>query len=113
MSGQLLFLVVIGAVFYLLILGPQRRKMRQQQEMTSRLAPGVEVMTTAGLFATVREVTDDEVHLEVAPGVVQRYVKGAIARVVTPPEPEADDDAGPAPDSDAGSTGGPGAPREP
>ena len=52
--------------------------------------PGVEVMTTAGLFATVHAVTDDEVQLEVAPGVVQRYAKGAVLRIVTPPE---DDDA--------------------
>jgi preprotein translocase subunit YajC len=116
-SGQLLFLLVIGAVFYLLILAPQRRKLRQQQEMAARLEPGVEIMTTAGLFATVREVTDDEVHLEVAPGVVQRYAKGAIARVITPPEPEPEQDA--TPDGDgtsepgSGSTDGPAAPREP
>ncbi len=84
--------------------------------MTRRLVPGVEIMTTAGLFATVHEVTDDEVYLEVAPGVVQRYVKGAIAKVITPVEPEleldsdhSDDDHH---DDDPGSTGGPAAPTE-
>jgi len=109
-SGQLIFLIVIGAVFYLLILAPQRRKLRQQQEMTRRLVPGVEIMTTAGLFGTVREVTDDEVHLEVSPGVVQRYVKGAIAKVITPvePDPGLDEDH-----DDPGSTDGPAAPTEP
>ena len=113
MSGQLIFLIVIGAVFYLLILAPQRRKLRQQQEMTARLVPGVEIMTTAGLFATVKDVTDDEVYLEVSPGVVQRYVKGAIARVITPvePDPDSSDDDGSG--TEPGSTEGPAAPTEP
>jgi preprotein translocase subunit YajC len=114
-QGQLIFLLVIGAVFYLLILAPQRRKLRQQQEMTARLVPGVEIMTTAGLFATVRDVTDDEVHLEVAPGVVQRYAKGAVARVITPPDPEEDatPDGDGTSEPESGSTDGPAAPREP
>lgn len=41
-------------------------------------------MTTAGLFATVVSVSDTEVELEVAPGVVSTYARAAIARVVTP-----------------------------
>ena len=87
-SGQLVFLIAIGALFYFMILMPQRRKARQQQELNARLKPGVEVMTTAGLFATVHDLTDDEVYLEVAPGVVQRYAKGAVMRVITHDEPQ-------------------------
>jgi len=90
-SGQLVFLVAIGALFYFMLIDPQRRKARAQQELTAKLAPGVEIMTTAGLFATVRAINDDDVLLEVAPGVVQRYAKGAVLRVITPDEPEADE----------------------
>jgi hypothetical protein len=49
--------------------------------MVSQLTPGVKVMTTAGLLGTVREV-GDEIGLEVAPGVVVRFVPPAIARVI-------------------------------
>ena len=87
-GGPLLTLVLLGAVFYFFLIAPQRRRQRQQQQMTSQLEPGAEVMTTAGLFATVRSVTDTEVELEVAPGVVSRYAKGAIARVIPPPGPD-------------------------
>lgn len=124
MSGQLLLLIAFGALFYVLLVLPQRRRARQQQQLTARLAPGVEVMTTAGLIATVHDMTDDEVRLEVAPGVVQRYAKGAVMRVLTPAEPELEGDgphelgAGPGTDdtdgtsSEDGSSDPPAAPRE-
>lgn len=84
--SSVVFLIAIGALFYFMLVAPQRRKQRAQQQLTSNLVPGVEVMTTAGLFATVHAVTDDEVQLEVAPGIIQRYAKGAVLRVVTPPD---------------------------
>jgi preprotein translocase subunit YajC len=96
--GPLIPIVLIVAVFYLLIIAPQRRRQRQAVEMSSRLEPGVKVMTTAGMFATVTEVTENEVHLEIAPGVVASFVKAAIGRVIPPEEPSEDhrgtDDAG-------------------
>ena len=91
-SGPLITLLLLGVVFYLFLIAPQRRRQRQMQQLTRTLEPGTEVMTTAGLFATVRAVTDDEVELEVAPGVVSRYSKGAIARVIPPETEPADAD---------------------
>jgi preprotein translocase subunit YajC len=118
-SGQWVFLIAIAALFYFMLVLPQRRRARQQQELAARVRPGVEVMTTAGLFATVHDVTDDEVFLEVAPGVVQRYAKGAVMRVIDhdEPRPELEDGdpgtgtAGGA-SSDDGSSDPPAAPRE-
>ena len=56
-------------------------------------------------------------HLEVAPGVVSRYAKGAIARLIPPPEPpgelpDGEEESGQPGDGEA-STEGPGAPTEP
>jgi preprotein translocase subunit YajC len=39
-------------------------------------------MTTAGMFGYVRELDDAEVGLEVSEGVVVRYMREAIAKVV-------------------------------
>lgn len=80
----LLPIVLIGAVFYLLIIRPSRNRQRQQREMIQQVGPGTEVMTTAGVFGTVVDTTDDEVFIEVAPGVVLRMLKAAIGRVVEP-----------------------------
>jgi preprotein translocase subunit YajC len=89
-SSSFLLLVGFLVLLYFVMTLPNSRRARQQQELMTRLQPGVEVMTTAGLFGTVREVTDDEVRIEVAPGVVQRYAKGAIMRVVSPEETPAE-----------------------
>ena len=94
-TGQLVTLLLIGVVFYLFLIAPARRRQRQMALMTSRLEPGAQVMTTAGLYATVRAITDDAVELEVAPGVVSRYSKAAIARVITPVDGEPADENDP------------------
>ncbi|HET7531170.1 MAG TPA: preprotein translocase subunit YajC [Mycobacteriales bacterium] len=86
----LLLIVVVG---YLLLVRPARARQRKALETRTSVQPGVEVTTTAGLIATVVAVDDDTVTLEVAPGVHSRYVKGAIGRVNTPPEPEPEEPA--------------------
>ena len=80
----LLFLVLAAAAFYFLIIRPGKTRQRQQQQMISALVPGAHVMTTAGVFGTIVTVTDDEVGLEIAPGVIMRILPAAIARVVEP-----------------------------
>jgi preprotein translocase subunit YajC len=88
--GSLPLLILLGLVFYLLILRPQRVRQRQLLETQSALAPGVRVLTSAGLYATVTAVEDDAVLLEVAPGVVCRYAKAAVARVLPATTPNGD-----------------------
>lgn len=85
-------LLLIGAAFYFLILRPQRSRARQAVDVRRSLTPGAEIMTTAGLFGRVAQVDDDTVLLEVAPGVTNRYLKAAVARIVTPVEPVGDAD---------------------
>ncbi|MGE3810200.1 MAG: preprotein translocase subunit YajC [Candidatus Nanopelagicales bacterium] len=99
----LLPLIVIAGAFYFLIIRPTQRRQRDQLAVVNALAPGARVMTTAGLFGTVVEVDDSEVSLEIAPGVVVRYVKAAIAKVVEPaPDAAGTAPAAPASDAEAG-----------
>ncbi len=84
------FLAIMLLAFWLLIIRPTRTRARKQAQLVNELAPGQEVMTTAGLFATVAAVEDDAVVLEAAPGVRTRWAKAAIARIV-PPETDADE----------------------
>ena len=48
-----------------------------------RLAPGVEVMTTSGIYGTVVGVDDTSIQLEVAPGTTVRVAKPAVGQVLT------------------------------
>jgi preprotein translocase subunit YajC len=83
------FFVLILVGFYLLIIRPQRARAKAAQQLQDSLEPGVEVMTTAGIFGTLTEIRDDSVIIEVSPGVNLRVVKAAVGRVLAP---DVDDD---------------------
>jgi preprotein translocase subunit YajC len=83
-GGAIPFLVLIGifAVVYLVFLRPASARRRAAAGARSKASVGDLVTTTAGLIATVVAVSDDEVTLEVAPGVHSRYLPQAIVRVL-------------------------------
>ena len=79
----LLPFALILVAFYLLIIRPQRNRARAAAQLQARLAPGAQVVTTAGMYGTVTEVADDAVHLEISPGVTVRFAKAAVGRILT------------------------------
>jgi len=87
---SLLPLLLLVVLFYLLVLRPAQRRQRAAAAVVSALRPGAQVMTTAGLYGTVRSVDDDTVELEIAPGVVVRLIKQAVGKVVTAPVGDGD-----------------------
>ena len=89
-------IVLLVVAFYFLLIRPQKQRQRQQAEMVSALAPGAQVMTTAGIMGTVAVVAEDELSLEISPGVFVRMVPAAVAKVIEPAPsvesaPEADE----------------------
>jgi len=83
--GSLLpFLVLIGA-FYFILIRPQRNRQKEMKTLMAALEPGQQVMTTAGLFASVVSVDGDHVVLEIAPGVQVKYMAAAVAKVIDQP----------------------------
>jgi preprotein translocase subunit YajC len=86
----LLFVLMIVAMYFLLI-RPQQKRKREQQQMQSNAGIGAEIMTLGGLYGTIVDTDDESITIEVAPGVTNRYAKGAIARVVTPADQVADE----------------------
>lgn len=84
--------VLMVAAFYLLVILPTKRRQERAIEIDEGLRPGVEVVTTAGLYGKVISVDSTSFHLEVAPGVNCRYSKQAVLRIVTP-ESEAKEQA--------------------
>lgn len=90
--------LLIAVVFFVFVSRSNRRRRASAQAVQSALEPGTRVVTTGGLFATVRSVEDDVLHLEVAPGVQCRYARNAVARVLVD-EPEAPADGGLTPEA--------------
>jgi preprotein translocase subunit YajC len=78
----LLLLVGVFALMYFMVIRPQSRRRKQMAEMQSEVAPGAPVMTLGGLYGSVVSTEDDTVLIEVSPGVINRYARAAIAKVL-------------------------------
>jgi preprotein translocase subunit YajC len=90
--------ILLLVFFWFVMIRPQRKRQQEAQRMQSDLQPGQEVMTAAGLYATIHSVEDDVVVLETSPGVTQRYTRRAIVQVIPPAD--AADSAESAPSED-------------
>ncbi|MFF0064338.1 preprotein translocase subunit YajC [Streptomyces sp. NPDC005279] len=74
------FIVLIGAMF--LMTRSAKKKQQAAAQMRNEMQPGTGVRTIGGMYATVKELHDDTVLLEVAPGVHAFYAKNAIGAVL-------------------------------
>jgi len=90
MAASLLFLLPL-ALLWVLFVRPQQRRMRQAQAMVATLDVGDEIITSGGIYGTVTDTDDTSLWLEVAPDVVVRVLRGAVAQRV-PTELDDDDD---------------------
>jgi preprotein translocase subunit YajC len=75
-------LLLMGVVFYFLLIRPQSQRRRAQMQMQNELEVGDEVVTTAGIYGTITEIDDDYgiVTLEVAPDTEVRFSRAAVAQ---------------------------------
>lgn len=97
-AASLLPIVAIAAIFWLLIIRPASRQRKEAASLQASLAVGDDVMLTSGIFGTITGEADDHVELEIAPGVVIRVVRGAVASVRRDAEPTTDDSETASPD---------------
>jgi preprotein translocase subunit YajC len=76
-----IWLILLPATaFYFLVWRPQRRRMLAVRELQDALRENDDVMTTSGIFGRITRLGDDDLDLEVAPGVALRIARGAIAQ---------------------------------
>ena len=77
-------LLLMGVVFYFLLIRPQQRRTWAQRELLSSVQVGDEIVTTSGMFGTITAIDDetDVVTLEIAPGTSIRMVRAGVGRIV-------------------------------
>jgi len=78
--------VVIGGLFYFLLVRPQRTRQKRSQELQSSLGVGDEVQTIGGIYGTIEyfdEETDTAV-LQIEGGGKIRVARRALADKVRP-----------------------------
>jgi preprotein translocase subunit YajC len=70
-------LIILGA-FMFFASRRQKKAMQATIDLHNSLKVGDRVHTTSGLQATIKGITDDNVDLEIAPGVVTTWMKLAV-----------------------------------
>lgn len=78
------FIILIGAMF--LMTRSAKKKQQAAAQMRNEMQPGTGVRTIGGMYATVKEIHDETVLLEVAPGVHAVYAKNSIGAVLADEE---------------------------
>ena len=81
------FLVIIFALFYFVMIRPQRKRQKDQQKMIDSMQKGDRVVTAGGIFGVIDSVREDSVVIKVESGTLLRVAKGSIM-VLREPQPD-------------------------
>jgi preprotein translocase subunit YajC len=80
---QFVFILLLLAALWLLLIRPAQRRNKAQQQLLASADVGDEIVTAGGLYGTITAVREDEVRLEIAPGIEVRIARRAIAGIVS------------------------------
>ena len=83
--------LAIFVIFYMLMIRPQQRRVKEHQAAINAVKKGDEVITGGGIRGKVTKVGDEEAEVEIAQGVKIRVVKSTISQVLSPNTKPAND----------------------
>ena len=77
--GMMLPLAMFAAIFYFMIIRPQKKKQKAHEEMLASISRGSTIITAGGFFGIVREILDDSYIIELDEGVKARILKSSVS----------------------------------
>jgi preprotein translocase subunit YajC len=80
--AQLLVILVAMVAFWAIVMRPARTQQRKVQQLQRDLEVGQQVVLSAGIFGTVRSLTETRAEIEVAPGTVLTVARQVVVRRV-------------------------------
>ena len=87
---QMLPLLFVFVIFYVLMIRPQQRRVKEHAATIAAVQKGDEVITGGGLRGKVTKVADEEVEIEIAQGVKVRAVRSTLSHVLGKSKPAND-----------------------
>ena len=69
LGNPMFMFVIIIAIMYFLMIRPQRKRQKEIENFRRGLQPGMEVVTSGGIYGKIKEINDGVVVLEVAHNV--------------------------------------------
>ena len=83
--------LLIFVIFYMLMIRPQQKRVKEHQATIAAVKKGDEVITGGGIRGRVTKVMDDDVEVEIGQGVRVKIVKATLSHVVRPNTKPAND----------------------
>jgi preprotein translocase subunit YajC len=81
-SSMLVPFAAMFAVVYFLMIRPQQKKMKEQQDLLGGLKDGDEILTTSGILGKVTGITEKVVTVEIANNVRIKMMKTQVSQVI-------------------------------
>jgi preprotein translocase subunit YajC len=76
--GMIIFLVVIFAVMYFLMIRPRQRQQKEQEAMMAELRPGDKVILAGGIYGQIESLSEDTAILKIESGATMRVARNSI-----------------------------------
>jgi preprotein translocase subunit YajC len=76
--GMIIFLVVIFAVMYLLMIRPRQKQQKQHEETMKELRPGDRVIIAGGIYGQIESLSEDTAIIRIESGATMKVARGSI-----------------------------------
>jgi preprotein translocase subunit YajC len=76
--GMIIFLVVIFAVMYLLMIRPRQKQQKQHEAMMLELKPGDRVIIAGGIYGQIESLSEDTGILRIESGATMKVARSSI-----------------------------------
>jgi preprotein translocase subunit YajC len=76
--GMLIFLVVIFAVMYLLMIRPRQKQQKQHEAMMQELRVGERVIIAGGIYGQIESLSEDTAILRIESGATMKVARSSI-----------------------------------
>jgi preprotein translocase subunit YajC len=84
--GQMLqmvgMFVILGVMFYFLLIRPQQKQRKEQEDLIKNVKSGDRILTSGGIYGIVTNVREKSLMVKIADNVKVEIAKSAIGSVV-------------------------------
>jgi len=75
---MLIPLVLIVAIFYFIMIRPQRKKQKEHQQLVEELKRGDRVITAGGIYGVIESTSEDSIVIKVESGTTIRVARNSV-----------------------------------
>jgi preprotein translocase subunit YajC len=94
LQSPIVVMIPLFGLFYLMIIRPQQKRMKEHQALVAGLKRGDTVVLNSGVIGKVTRVDENEAQVEIAPNVNIKVVKAMVSEVRARTEIAANDAKG-------------------